>query len=170
MGAKALKSCAPGTQRFGPLARTRTSYVPPDTRLGPLQLLRLRPRPLSLEQSALSTSRILRWSLRVRPKRSLWLSLPRAPMLLLLLLLLQPKAALQCLLLVEETRDETPPDRCREHTKNAIYAAADTAMAADAGITPIGPWPFRIYDTHSSESSSGKARTFENCSYTPPDN
>lgn len=78
-------------------------------------------------------------------------------------------AAESCaLLLVEETRDKTPPDRCREHTKNAIYAAADTAMAADAGITPKGAWPFNIYDTHSSESSSGKVPTFETCSYTPP--
>jgi hypothetical protein len=51
------------------------------------------------------------------------------------------------LLLVEECRDHSPPGHCGVRQKNAIYAAADAAMAADAGITPIGAWPFNIYDT-----------------------
>lgn len=61
-------------------------------------------------------------------------------------------AAESCaLLLAEDTRGVIPPDRFGERTRNALYAAVDTAMAADAGITPIGAWPFNIYDTHSSE-------------------
>lgn len=61
-------------------------------------------------------------------------------------------AAESCaLLLVETARDGTPRDRAQEYTGNVIRAAADTAMAADAGITPIGAWPFNVYDTHSSE-------------------
>lgn len=64
-------------------------------------------------------------------------------------------AAESCALqLVEGSRGELPPDRRMELAKNVVYAAADTAMAADAGITPIGAWPFNIYDSHSPESSS----------------
>lgn len=78
-------------------------------------------------------------------------------------------AAESCaLLLAEDTRHGTPLDRCEEHTRNAFHAAVDTAMAADAGLTPIGAWPFNIYDTQPLESSSGTAVTFENCSYAPP--
>lgn len=50
------------------------------------------------------------------------------------------------LLLVEDDRDNSPPDRCRIRATNAIRAAAVTAVAADA--TSIGSWPFDIYDTN----------------------
>lgn len=56
----------------------------------------------------------------------------------------------------EKDRDNSPPARwsVRQRQKNAIYAAAVTAMAADAGITPIGSWPSNIHDIHLPESSS----------------
>jgi hypothetical protein len=46
------------------------------------------------------------------------------------------------LLLAEDCRNDTQYDSCRFRTviKNAISAATDTAIAADAGITPIGAW------------------------------
>lgn len=65
------------------------------------------------------------------------------------------------LLLIEKEKDREngPPDRCsvRQRQTNAIYAAAVTATAADAGITPIGSWPFNIHDTHLPEFSSQTA-------------
>lgn len=58
------------------------------------------------------------------------------------------------LLLIEDDRDYSLPDRWSVRQRNAIYAAVNTAMAADAGMTPIGSWPFNIHDTHLPESSS----------------
>lgn len=61
------------------------------------------------------------------------------------------------LLLIEDCRDNSSPESCSIRQKNAIRAAANTAMAADAGITPIGSWPFNIHDIHFSDSSSQPA-------------
>lgn len=62
------------------------------------------------------------------------------------------------LLLIERAKEREAglphPWSASQRQKNAIYAAAVTAMAADAGITPIGSWPFNIHRTHLAESSS----------------
>lgn len=70
-------------------------------------------------------------------------------------------------LLHEVHRDQEPPGRCRELTRNAIRNAANTAMAADAGITATGPWPFNVYDTHSPESSQRTAHKCQTRSCAP---
>lgn len=72
------------------------------------------------------------------------------------------------LLLHEVHRDHEPPGRCRERTRNAIRNAVSTAMAADAGITATGPWPFNVYDTHSPESSQRTAHKCQTRSCAPP--
>lgn len=59
------------------------------------------------------------------------------------------------LLSIENHRDNSLPDRCFERQKNAIHAAADTALAAKAGM-PVGSWPFNIYNTHIPAPSSQK--------------
>ncbi|KAI7785392.1 hypothetical protein LA080_007228 [Diaporthe eres] len=51
------------------------------------------------------------------------------------------------LLLVEDYRDFSSRERLRVRQTNALDTATDVAMAADAGITPIGAWPFNIHDT-----------------------
>ncbi|POS69726.1 hypothetical protein DHEL01_v211880 [Diaporthe helianthi] len=63
------------------------------------------------------------------------------------------------LLLIEAEKDvnSNSPGRLSpgQQQKNAIRAAAVTAMAADTRIThaPIGSWPFDIHDTHIPEPS-----------------
>lgn len=52
----------------------------------------------------------------------------------------------------EADRDQIPYDRARIRAGRAVDTAANAAMAADAGITATGPWPFNIYDAHSPES------------------
>lgn len=49
----------------------------------------------------------------------------------------------------EADRDQIPYDRARIRAGRAVDTAANAAMAADAGITATGPWPFNIYDAHS---------------------
>lgn len=61
------------------------------------------------------------------------------------------------LLLVECNRDGTPPAE-----------RAKSAMAADAGITPIGAWPFNIYDTHCPKSSSRASHNCQKWTSAPP--
>lgn len=51
------------------------------------------------------------------------------------------------LLLVEDYRDHSSRERCRVRQRNALETATNVAMAADAGITPVGAWPFNIHDT-----------------------
>lgn len=46
-------------------------------------------------------------------------------------------------------RDQISYDQARTRAGRAVRTAANTAMAADAGITATGPWPFNIYDAHS---------------------
>lgn len=60
-------------------------------------------------------------------------------------------------LLVEAVRDGHSYERCAVRQRNAIRTAVNTAMAADAGVTPVGSWPFDIHDTHRPESSSQNA-------------
>lgn len=71
-------------------------------------------------------------------------------------------------LLLEAHRDQEPYIRRRERAGNAIRTAAHTAMAADAGITATGAWPFNIYDTHSPESSQQTPHKFQAWSCAPP--
>lgn len=67
------------------------------------------------------------------------------------------------LLLIEAEKDvnNNLPGRWSlgQRQKNAIRAAAVTAMAADTRIShaPIGSWPFDIHDTHLTEHSSQTA-------------
>lgn len=58
-------------------------------------------------------------------------------------------------------RDQISYDQARTRAGCAVRTAANTAMAADAGITPIGPWPFNIYDAHSAESSSQTTHEYQ---------
>ncbi|POS77958.1 hypothetical protein DHEL01_v203644 [Diaporthe helianthi] len=51
------------------------------------------------------------------------------------------------LLLVEGGRDECLDEVGRERQANALSAATNVAMAADAGIAPLGLWLFNIHDT-----------------------
>jgi hypothetical protein len=52
------------------------------------------------------------------------------------------------LLLVEDKRDHSPPHRCGVRQRNALKAAAEAAIAADAGIMSIGAWPFSTDPCH----------------------
>lgn len=54
---------------------------------------------------------------------------------------------------LEGCRDKETVSRVEERVRDAIYAAADTALAADAGITPIGAWPHNIHGTSSVTSA-----------------
>lgn len=51
------------------------------------------------------------------------------------------------LLLVEDYRDNSSRERCRVRQRNALGTATDVAMVADAGIAPVGAWPFNVHDT-----------------------
>lgn len=64
------------------------------------------------------------------------------------------------LLLLENDRDELSPGYREVRQANAIRAAAYSAMVADAGVMPVGPWPFNVYDGRPQEFSSRK----ESCS------
>lgn len=57
------------------------------------------------------------------------------------------------LLLVEDHRDHSSRQRCGDRQRSALRTAIDVAMAADAGITPVGAWPFNIHDVHALVSS-----------------
>lgn len=59
-------------------------------------------------------------------------------------------AALICL---EADRDNEAHSRVRQRIRHSGNRAAETALAADAGITPIGAWPHNIHDTSSVTSA-----------------
>ncbi|KAK2597573.1 hypothetical protein N8I77_012352 [Diaporthe amygdali] len=49
------------------------------------------------------------------------------------------------LLAIEDARDRAPCGQLRERTRHAVHTAANTAMAADADTTRVGPWPYSIF-------------------------
>ncbi|KAJ0108460.1 hypothetical protein J7T55_002064 [Diaporthe amygdali] len=70
-------------------------------------------------------------------------------------------------LLAEDSRDNMPLSWYKERAKNSIRTATDTAMAADAGLTFIGPWPFNHHDNRSSRFPSRTTHQCPTCSYVP---
>lgn len=67
----------------------------------------------------------------------------------------------------EYSRFEIPHERCDELAKNAVRAAAEKGLAADAGTTPIGAWPFNIHDADSAVLPPRTAHHCPTCSCRP---
>lgn len=70
----------------------------------------------------------------------------------------------------EYNRLEISHERCDKLGKNAVCAAANIGLAADAGTTPIGAWPFNIHDAESAVLPPQTAHHCPTCSCRPSTN